>query len=321
MPALIVLLLAAAAALVVAAHWKSAYRDARSVQTYHTTLEHLQHMAGGSAAAAETHVKVLPGAQLRFQQLSPAGGGKRKPGATLPMVSPPAGGRKLMFVDESVAGAAVPGAAETRSAAARKNLGPAAAPETAPAPAVGALPGARRRRLPAVPSLRSPALRMVAVAAASALVAVIATMAFRSGGGAPVHQAASPKIPAAVHAPKAATARHPVQVPAQPVPLASGSTAYSAAYEVGSGPVDLGLVAVQRCWVELRTGSTTGPIVFEGLLAPGDRKSFGALPGLWLRIGNPAGLNVVVDGTAIPLPPTATPYEVTVESATAPSTG
>lgn len=323
MPELIVLLLAAAVVSAIAARWKFAYRDARSVQTYHSALEHLEHIDGGSKGASETHVRVLPGAQLRFPQMSPAGAApasavRRKPvapGKPLtrvptglpPRVSLPAEGRKLVFVDESVVRS--PAAPEAAGATGGARWAGAAAAETA-----GSNGAAR---------WAGPAIRTAAVAAAAALVAVLATLSIRSdgpGGSATLHATSSSKA-AAGHEPKTVTAGPPASAPAQPVPLAAGSTADSATYQVSAGPVDLTLVAVRRCWVELRTGPSTGPAAgaatFEGTLAPGEVKSFRALPGIWMRIGNPAGLNVIVDGTAIPLPPAAIPFQVTVESAAA----
>lgn len=351
MAELIVLLLAAAAVSAIAARWRFAYRDARSVQSYHSTLERLEHIDGGSKGASETHVKVLPGAQLRFPVLPPAGVVRRRPAAARsvagrsvagrtvappaparnpssgvppsgwqPKVSLPAVGRKLVFVDESVAGAVAGAAAGARAVGAPEVAGRVEADRATAAGRIGAvapLGGVRHKW-----TVR-PAIRTAAVAAAAALIAVVTTLSIRadgSGGGATLQAAPSGKV-AVGHEPKTVTAGPPVTAPAKPVPLAAGSTADSATYQVSSGPIDLSLVAIRRCWVELRTGpstgTTTGGATFEGILTPGEMKSFPALPGIWMRIGNPAGLNVIVDGTAIPLPPAAIPYQVIVESTAA----
>jgi hypothetical protein len=52
--------------------------------------------------------------------------------------------------------------------------------------------------------------------------------------------------------------------------------------------------------------------MFEGILGPGDQRAFTNLTGLWLRLGYPAGVTIQIDGTTITIPPSSTPFDVTV---------
>jgi hypothetical protein len=95
----------------------------------------------------------------------------------------------------------------------------------------------------------------------------------------------------------------------------------SASYSISGDSVALSMVATGRCWVQLRAGSVNGPLVYQGILSSGDHKSFSALPGLWLRLGYPVGVGLQLDGVALNLPASASPYDVTVEIASPASVG
>jgi len=105
--------------------------------------------------------------------------------------------------------------------------------------------------------------------------------------------------------------------PAVPVVVAGAQSSGTAAYTVSSGPVQLAVAASSRCWVELRAVSALGPVVFEGILGPGASRAFENAVGLWVRIGYPAGVVLAVDGRPVGLPASASPLDVTVNSATA----
>jgi len=68
--------------------------------------------------------------------------------------------------------------------------------------------------------------------------------------------------------------------------------------------------AAAPCWIDVRT-SANGPSLFTGVLTPGAQRDFVQSSGLWTRIGYPAGLRVTVDGSAVPLPATSNPYNLT----------
>jgi transcriptional regulator with XRE-family HTH domain len=59
-----------------------------------------------------------------------------------------------------------------------------------------------------------------------------------------------------------------------------------------------------NCWLEIRSGSATGPILYEATLAAGDRVRFHRRF-LWLRVGAPRSLQLTVDGHVWPVPLTA----------------
>jgi Domain of unknown function (DUF4115) len=105
--------------------------------------------------------------------------------------------------------------------------------------------------------------------------------------------------------------------PPQPVVVPGAQTSGSAAYTVSSGPVQLALAASTRCWVQLRAVSALGPVVFEGILGPGASRAFENAIGLWIRLGYPPGVVLAVDGRPVGLPASASPIDVTVNTATA----
>jgi cytoskeleton protein RodZ len=49
------------------------------------------------------------------------------------------------------------------------------------------------------------------------------------------------------------------------------------------------------CWIAVRLGSAEGPLLYENLLRPGQAVSFVRRP-LWVRVGAPANLVLVLDG-------------------------
>jgi hypothetical protein len=75
------------------------------------------------------------------------------------------------------------------------------------------------------------------------------------------------------------------------------------------------LAATGTCWVELRSGSASGPILFEGDLGPGASHAFTNQSGIWLRVGYPAGVSLMLDGSPVKLPATGSPYDVSVQFA------
>jgi hypothetical protein len=103
--------------------------------------------------------------------------------------------------------------------------------------------------------------------------------------------------------------------------LLSSSTAYQATYMVSAGQVDVSVSSLSPCWVELRAGSATGPIVFEATLGSGARRTFTDLAGAWLRFGNPPGVVVEVNGTSLSLPAREVPYDLILETPPSQATG
>ena len=56
------------------------------------------------------------------------------------------------------------------------------------------------------------------------------------------------------------------------------------------------------CWVEVRVGSATGPVVYERVLGSGGTLRFGLRKQLWLRLGAPWNADVTVRGKPLALP-------------------
>jgi Domain of unknown function (DUF4115) len=137
------------------------------------------------------------------------------------------------------------------------------------------------------------------------------------GGSSPGKASVPTTAPQAAHRSNPSPTTTVAPAPPAPVVVPGAQTSGSAAYTVSSGPVQLALAASSRCWIELRAGSAVGPVVFEGILTPGASRAFENAVGLWLRLGYPPGVVLAVDGRAVGLPASASPIDVTVNSATA----
>jgi hypothetical protein len=48
------------------------------------------------------------------------------------------------------------------------------------------------------------------------------------------------------------------------------------------------------CWLELRVGSSTGPVVYEHVLRQGEKARFGLHKPLWIRVGAPWNLDATI---------------------------
>jgi RodZ C-terminal domain len=65
--------------------------------------------------------------------------------------------------------------------------------------------------------------------------------------------------------------------------------------------VSLGLTARADTWLEVRSGSATGPILYGGTLAAGSHEHFRAAS-LWARFGAAGNVSARLDGKALRLP-------------------
>jgi len=98
----------------------------------------------------------------------------------------------------------------------------------------------------------------------------------------------------------------PAAVPATPPPTTSTSAAPTivepdtAATEAPVRTKKTAIVlageGVNGCWVQVRSRTGNGRLVYEGTLAPGDSQTFKVIDGIWLRAANPAELKVTVAG-------------------------
>jgi cytoskeleton protein RodZ len=126
-----------------------------------------------------------------------------------------------------------------------------------------------------------PGRRVLGLAAAAAAVGV-ALLAWRFGGGG---GAESPRVVAAL--PPAQARPQPHAVRRQPVHVAKKSVRRTTLVAVRAARGD--------CWLSVRVGSRDGPVLYEGLLARGRTLRFHR-QGLWLRVGAPWNLDVLLDG-------------------------
>lgn len=172
----------------------------------------------------------------------------------------------------------------------------------------GPHPRRTRRRLPAVPGL-SP-LAKVPVAAGVTLVALLATGAAASLLVRPDEASVSAQRAASTH-PATSVPGHtgaPVltRPPAAPEPSARvvGGNGQTATIVVSSAvPRDsaVELSATGPCWIRARAGAS-GPVLTETTLGPGQTASIPLQDGLWIRLGDPAHVTIVIGGQPVALP-------------------
>lgn len=149
------------------------------------------------------------------------------------------------------------------------------------------------------------------IAAAVVIIGVAAGLALARGdhgkGHTPTAAAASPTT---IAPPPVTTT-----LPARTSPVATSTSSTGVTYLVSSAAVTLRLEASTRCWLELRSGSANGPVLYEGVLAPGAAQVFNYDQALWLRLGYPAGVTLQLNGSTVTLPSNGSPYNVSVQNA------
>ncbi len=87
-------------------------------------------------------------------------------------------------------------------------------------------------------------------------------------------------------------------------PSAALTGIVSEALTTGTAPnrqVDLTFTGVsgRGSYLEVRTGSATGPTLYSGVLVPGATRTFTIPDTAWVRIGSPAMLRVALDGSPL----------------------
>jgi cytoskeleton protein RodZ len=127
----------------------------------------------------------------------------------------------------------------------------------------------------------------VAVAAGLALVGAINGNNNSAGG------AAGGSTPSST--PPPATSTHPASTSAGATPPPAGG---SGAARRTSG---LALAASGPCWIQVRQGSSSGQVLYSGVLAAGQTRHFRHVP-VWIRVGAPWDLVLKVHGHQVPWP-------------------
>jgi hypothetical protein len=130
-----------------------------------------------------------------------------------------------------------------------------------------------------------------------------------SGGGGPSHSAshqhlaANPPVPAAP----------PTTV--APVSLVT-SDATDATYAVHLQSYTLDLTSYPGpCWVQVRTGSAAGPVVYDNVIQANQYVAVPASGPLWVRVGFEANIRMAVNWNLVKEPtPTQTPFNFTFET-------
>ncbi len=127
------------------------------------------------------------------------------------------------------------------------------------------------------------------------LIALIA-LAWRNYSGSEDGPTAAPAPAAELsEAPRAASAPKP-RAPAADAPGLGTRAQTNPPARTTPDVANVKLTAARGdCWLEVRAGSATGPVLFTGILPAGDALRFRE-PALWIRAGRPAVLDVMVNG-------------------------
>lgn len=180
-------------------------------------------------------------------------------------------------------------------ASSRRGAGPSSPGRAAPVPEPSRWSVSKRVR-----SALAGSARRTAVAAAAALAAAVTfSAAYSSGededGGVGVERNAEAPAPRA-----APTTEAPAPPPAaQLVDFDGRAAAYAAPRTFG-----LEVGALGRCWVRIESG-LDGTAIFEGIIEPGETRSFQLTSPVGVRLGNAPVVGLAVDGAPLTLPPGA----------------
>jgi hypothetical protein len=91
------------------------------------------------------------------------------------------------------------------------------------------------------------------------------------------------------------------------VALSTSSTA--ATYKVEGATASVTLTATGHCWAQIREGTESGPVIFQGTLP----RSWEGTGSLWIRLGDPSAVAIEVDGETMhpPVVP-GTPFDLQI---------
>jgi cytoskeletal protein RodZ len=132
---------------------------------------------------------------------------------------------------------------------------------------------------------------LLAAAVAIAIVAAMIWAGSRLGSGTGQDAASVGGSNQAAHSGPSGGSPPPPTSTAQPPGTTAGSTAQPIAFTTSAGP----------CWLEVRAGSATGAILFQGMLATNRTLSF-TRRRVWARVGAPWNLRVHVGSQRLALP-------------------
>ena len=172
-------------------------------------------------------------------------------------------------------------------------------------------PRAARRRLTLTFPQGYHRLSMVTAALAVAMVlAAITGVALNTGGRA---RPGPSKVAAGHGAATGTGAAHQapptVATTVAPALVATSTNSAYATYTANVTSLDVSFAASGACWVELRSGSAAGPVLYEGTLPAGAAQVFHAVGSVWLRIGDPVRLKLTIDGAPVALPAASNPFD------------
>lgn len=279
-----------AAWLILATRWlvRDPHDDQAAVQSHQRALDRLRHVEGDpdspppeEASPPQAHVRVLSSRERR------PGRPPRPAPSTVP--APPFAVDLDESVDERLTTADSPTTSD-------EETGGPASPEDLRSLA-SAWPYRRRLGAP----------RWLRVALACTLVgAVVVAGAIAAGWG----RSGSGSGATAERAPEAETPRSTPssdasdsEAPATPDVRLVASDGETASYAVSADLATVTVVAHEPCWVQVRSADGGGAVLFEATVAPGEQHTFEDPAGVWLRLGNPGGVEVQSNGSPVELPP------------------
>jgi hypothetical protein len=287
------------------------------MKAHRSTLGVIEHAAGGgdgqiTGDPTAAHVKIVPQAGRSAtppeEDALPTRPGWHFARPSFPRPGPPEADERPKPTVPDRPPVMNPQVARLIAAQARR-AGQASQSEAAPEATAGPEPGRAARR-----PVRLRSAGLVGAAAAALVVAAGVGIVVESNHGPAGRAATSTSTSSAGRSP--AVRERPPAAPSTtiaPPPIVASSTGSDyAAYTVPSTALHLQLVSSSACWVQLRSGSAGGTIVYEGTLLPGAEQTFQLAGSLWLRLGNPAGMRLSVDGQALALPTVSNPFDLSV---------
>ncbi len=92
------------------------------------------------------------------------------------------------------------------------------------------------------------------------------------------------------------------------------STSSAATYQAPNGTYTVAFATTGRCWIEVRSGGSSGAVTWAQTLTSGGSYSFSTQGPLWIQLGAAQLASVTVNGTALALPQGfSSPFDVTLQ--------
>jgi hypothetical protein len=290
--------------LALGGRWRwSRHRDEKSIESHRSTLGVIEHVAGADESPPTPAERNAAHVRIVGDPSTPA---PRRPDEAVLPTRPPQWHQARPSFPVAKDRALSPPEPPTAAGSAAVEAPPP--PTRTPA---GRRGGSSATTNPRRPRVLVGAAALILAAAAATGIALGTRSSPHSGKDAGLHPyRTGPAEGAGVRTPTPST----TTIAPPPTVVSTSSNSDYATYTANSARLTVQLAASSPCWIELRTASANGPVIYEGTLREGVTQSFPTTGSIWLRLGDPAGVRLTINGSPLVLPAAASPFDITVNT-------